>query len=63
MHGPALVASGTRVRPPPGGLVPNEETLLRYADIVLMKGAKPQNEPRAYSADDILKTVGPTLIH
>lgn len=34
-----------------------------YADIVLMKGAKPQNEPRAYSADDILKTVGPTLIH
>lgn len=34
-----------------------------YADVVLMKGTKPSNEPRAYSAEDILKTVGPTLIH
>lgn len=34
-----------------------------YADVVLMKGQKPASEPRAYSADDVLKTVGPALIH
>jgi len=33
-----------------------------YADVVLMKGAKPANEPRAYSAQDVLNSVGPALI-
>ena len=33
-----------------------------YADGVLMKGKKPEDEPRAFSADDVLKTVGPALI-
>lgn len=38
MLGPkrAILTDDGRAPPPPGGLVPNEETLLRYADIVLI---------------------------
>ena len=32
-----------------------------YADIVMMKGKKPENEFRAFSADEVLSRLGPTV--
>ena len=33
-----------------------------YADIVMQKGRKPENEFRAFSADDVLSRLGPTVM-
>lgn len=34
-----------------------------YADIVMMKGKKDPNNPKAYAADDVMQKLSPTLYH
>jgi hypothetical protein len=34
-----------------------------FADIVLHKGEKPEDDPNAYDARDVLRQLGPTVVH